>query len=84
MVPELRWHLVQARYIQYATYHVTLDIDGKKEVIRHDLARYGARDTEKVKHVGESALPRIRPGLYFVRNNYYVVSILALLGPRWE
>ncbi|CAN0462981.1 unnamed protein product [Ascophyllum nodosum] len=44
---DLRWHLVQPRYIQYATYHVKLDIGGSEEVIRHDLALYGARDAEK-------------------------------------
>lgn len=46
---DLRWHLVQPRYIQYSTYHVKLSFGGKEEVIRHDLAVYGARDTEKVR-----------------------------------
>lgn len=55
VIPELRWHLVQRRYIHYSTYHVTPDIDRKKEVVTHDLALYGARDTEKVRHVRESA-----------------------------
>eukprot|EP00752_Nemacystus_decipiens_P016283 g14562.t1 len=44
----LRWHLVQPHYIQYSSYHVTLSIDGREEVIRHQLAAYGARDVEKV------------------------------------
>lgn len=45
----LRWHLVQPQYIQYSSYHVTLAIDGREEVIRHQLAAYGARDVEKVR-----------------------------------
>ena len=45
---DLRWHLVQPRYIQYTTYHVKLDIGGSEEVIRHDLALYGARGAAKV------------------------------------
>ncbi|CAM9980275.1 unnamed protein product [Ascophyllum nodosum] len=44
---DLRWHLVQPRYIQYTTYHVKLDIGGSEEVIRHDLALYGARGAAK-------------------------------------
>ncbi|CAM9495410.1 unnamed protein product [Scytosiphon promiscuus] len=44
----LRWHLVQPQYIQYSSYHVTLAIDGREEIIRHQLAAYGARDVEKV------------------------------------
>lgn len=40
---------MQPRYIQYSTYHVKLAFGGKEEVIRHDLAVYGARDTEKVR-----------------------------------
>ncbi|CBJ33632.1 conserved unknown protein [Ectocarpus siliculosus] len=44
----LRWHLVQPQYIQYSSYHVTLPNDGREEIIRHQLAAYGARDVEKV------------------------------------
>lgn len=43
----LRWHLVQPQYITYSSYHVTLT-EGREEVIRHQLAAYGARDVEKV------------------------------------
>lgn len=42
---------MQPRFIQYSTYHVKLNIGDNEEVIRHDLAVYGARDTEKVKGV---------------------------------
>lgn len=48
LVKDLRWHLVQPRYIQYSTYNVKLSVSGGEEVIRHDLAVYGARDAEKV------------------------------------
>eukprot|EP00903_Cladosiphon_okamuranus_P010872 g10269.t1 len=44
----LRWHLVQSQYIEYSSYHVTMAVDGREEVIRHQLAEYGARDVEKV------------------------------------
>lgn len=39
---------MQPRYIQYSTYNVKLSVAGGEEVIRHDLAVYGARDAEKV------------------------------------
>lgn len=40
---------MQPQYIKYSSYHVTLAVDGREEVIRHQLAEYGARDVEKVK-----------------------------------
>lgn len=45
---DLRWHLVQPTYIQYLTYQVKVPSGTKGEVMRHELAFYGARDVEKV------------------------------------
>lgn len=71
---------MQPQYIQYSSYHVTLSLDGREEVIRHQLAAYGARDVEKVREMGIRA-PHL-PLLILTLHSNWVAPIFLLPSLR--